>query len=727
MNAAVVIRIAKLIALFGFFLPWVLFSCSGQEVGTMSGLDIARGHLEVTVYGQVQTQNVGINFLVLSALIVTVVGLIIAFTAKDKDGLRGAAVAAVVALAASFFGVMWLKDSPRREAAQQSRSSQASSFEAQIGAASLSAIRIQEQTGYWVTLIALAGAAGVGFLAQSPGGLPAVLGDTPVFGRRPEDDEVAYWDNVDKQDPLALREYLLRFPLGRFAELARMKLEQLGGSSETARSAEPQVASPVPVPSDGPATRVSQTATSSAYAYDAEPQAPTREAPSPLIWITGALVAMAAAALIFIPDVRNLALNTFTPAADDAAFLDQAGFNAPLQINVQLNQLYDREGQFVRNNNPALISLLLDGGFVSIQPYTEAAPWWRFSTANGSVENGRFTTTVARRVVASRSDQRRWSENGANYFSETVSYNVEILDAFRTIPQRTIGPFSLRLVAVDDPRVGEWRIQSRDYLGSSGSGNNDEAEQVLEAAVAAGRPNIGRITERVLAAQQEAYAQIEQNLIASNRIARGDAPNTVVIPDAGLVFWSDGNTISALSPRGAIAHCASAQVGSYTGWRLPSRQEFAAALDGDVFRDTPDRRFWGAIAAPPSGRSDIKFFVNELRGQPQRRGAFGRSWSQQTVAYTFETAESPLYSPTVTTFDLSESGRITASIAGFNTSGLSGVDTAVVLNRSVSFQGGARIICVANLSQASRAPTADELSAARRRGQEAARAASDQN
>ena len=31
MNTIVIGRIAKFVALFGFFLPWAVFSCSGQE------------------------------------------------------------------------------------------------------------------------------------------------------------------------------------------------------------------------------------------------------------------------------------------------------------------------------------------------------------------------------------------------------------------------------------------------------------------------------------------------------------------------------------------------------------------------------------------------------------------------------------------------------------------------------------------------------------------------
>lgn len=42
------------------------------------------------------------------------------------------------------------------------------------------------------------------------------------------DDDVAFWDRIDKSDPDSLQEYLLRHPAGRFVELARAKLARLG-------------------------------------------------------------------------------------------------------------------------------------------------------------------------------------------------------------------------------------------------------------------------------------------------------------------------------------------------------------------------------------------------------------------------------------------------------------------------------------------------------------------
>ncbi|MEO8926329.1 MAG: superinfection immunity protein [Caulobacteraceae bacterium] len=48
------------------------------------------------------------------------------------------------------------------------------------------------------------------------------------------DPDTAFWDGLrDKNDPDLLEEYLIRFPGGRFAQLARNKLERTGSRSPT--------------------------------------------------------------------------------------------------------------------------------------------------------------------------------------------------------------------------------------------------------------------------------------------------------------------------------------------------------------------------------------------------------------------------------------------------------------------------------------------------------------
>ncbi len=177
MNATVLIRVAKLVALLGFVLPWALVSCSGMPLATVSGLDLVMGQISVAsmATGEVQKQDIGINpFLVVAALVI-VVGFVLTFVGES---LRRVGIAALVAAVATFGGMWWFKDMPRREYEAQRSTQSSQSRYPQLDAAAVAAIRIDEQTGYWVTLIALAGAAGVGIFGLSIG--------TAGSGRREE-------------------------------------------------------------------------------------------------------------------------------------------------------------------------------------------------------------------------------------------------------------------------------------------------------------------------------------------------------------------------------------------------------------------------------------------------------------------------------------------------------------------------------------------------------------
>lgn len=187
MNHTILIRIAKLVALFGFLLPWVAVSCSGQEIASLNGLSVAMGQME-TPDGQ--TKSFGLQFLVIVALLATIGGAAASFfVADEKLRLRTTLATSVIAIVTAFIGVMVLKNAPRQEASQQ----RASSYEQQMprgGSPGLdrlfadsergfaradrelstmtsAMIRIEERPGYFLTLLALAAAAGLSGMALS--------------------------------------------------------------------------------------------------------------------------------------------------------------------------------------------------------------------------------------------------------------------------------------------------------------------------------------------------------------------------------------------------------------------------------------------------------------------------------------------------------------------------------------------------------------------------------
>ena len=197
-----VVRIAKVVALLAFFLPWVAVSCQNVDVATASGIELMQGRMtenpqfEQQVKQQMnsafgglgdfsndtasleksssqEVPELGVNFFAIAAAIVILIGLALTFTAKGKTAGRNALITSLLGLALVFGTVWWFKDSALRdmEAKEGGTSSASSPFG---GPGSMDAMgrqmvdsMLQERMGYWIALIALAVAAGAGGLAMA--------------------------------------------------------------------------------------------------------------------------------------------------------------------------------------------------------------------------------------------------------------------------------------------------------------------------------------------------------------------------------------------------------------------------------------------------------------------------------------------------------------------------------------------------------------------------------
>src|SRR6185295_17295914 len=94
-------RIAKVVALLLFLLPWVTVSCADQTLVSMTGLDLATGHVNMTANpmgGPSMTapaEHGGDLFVILGAVLI-LVGLALSFVLKGAKGAMAAAGCAAV-------------------------------------------------------------------------------------------------------------------------------------------------------------------------------------------------------------------------------------------------------------------------------------------------------------------------------------------------------------------------------------------------------------------------------------------------------------------------------------------------------------------------------------------------------------------------------------------------------------------------------------------------------
>jgi hypothetical protein len=150
-----VARVAKLVALLGFVLPWVLVSCSGEPIGRLSGIDLATGGAGQSPHGQP-------NLWVVISLAAVIAGLVVSFLLRGRAAIFAVAAAALIALVTSAIGVSSLGSS------------------APAGAQRAAVGQIDLQYGYFITVAGLLVAIGAcGMALSGRGG-----GSTNALARR---------------------------------------------------------------------------------------------------------------------------------------------------------------------------------------------------------------------------------------------------------------------------------------------------------------------------------------------------------------------------------------------------------------------------------------------------------------------------------------------------------------------------------------------------------------
>ncbi len=148
-------RIALFAALAGFLLPWLAVSLGGAEIAAMSGIDSVLGRAAAPLS---QTLQLGLQPALLLAALAVCAALAVSYLVKSEK-LRAALSVGLpaLAIAATFLGVLALKEIPRREIAASANSG----YENILQAALSKSLRMEERPGYFLTLLGLAAAAGI--------------------------------------------------------------------------------------------------------------------------------------------------------------------------------------------------------------------------------------------------------------------------------------------------------------------------------------------------------------------------------------------------------------------------------------------------------------------------------------------------------------------------------------------------------------------------------------
>ncbi|PZO47936.1 MAG: hypothetical protein DCF16_17085 [Alphaproteobacteria bacterium] len=169
MDYLLLARIAKLVGLMGFLLPWVTVSCSGNVILEATGLQLMTGDPQpagaLAGAEQNQTDDAEPAVGVILAFAVAAIGLVVGFLLKGKRAAGAMLAGAVLCIGLSFYSIENMRTELTREMNEQSSDAPvednpffSGDQQREFARAAASAIRIEEEEGFWVTV----GGMGVG-------------------------------------------------------------------------------------------------------------------------------------------------------------------------------------------------------------------------------------------------------------------------------------------------------------------------------------------------------------------------------------------------------------------------------------------------------------------------------------------------------------------------------------------------------------------------------------
>jgi hypothetical protein len=157
-------RLGKLVALLGFFLPWVTVSCSGTEIVNATGWQLMTGDPQpagpLEGAEQQQTEDAEPAVIIIAAFAVILIGFVTSLFTRRQVAAVNILVCAVLGIGISYYGVENMRAELRREISESSNEQGAqvednpffgAEQQRELSQAMASNIIVKEEEGYIVT------------------------------------------------------------------------------------------------------------------------------------------------------------------------------------------------------------------------------------------------------------------------------------------------------------------------------------------------------------------------------------------------------------------------------------------------------------------------------------------------------------------------------------------------------------------------------------------------
>ncbi len=159
-------RLGKLIALLGFFLPWVTVSCSNTEILSATGWQLMTGDpqpagpLEGIANQRQQAEDSEPAVIVIAAFAIILIGLVTSFFTRAQTAAITMLVTSVLGIGVSYYGVENMRTELRRQINETQNENGfdrgdnpffSADQQRELSDAVSSSITVEEQEGYKVT------------------------------------------------------------------------------------------------------------------------------------------------------------------------------------------------------------------------------------------------------------------------------------------------------------------------------------------------------------------------------------------------------------------------------------------------------------------------------------------------------------------------------------------------------------------------------------------------
>lgn len=177
MNYNLLARVAKLVALLGFFLPWVTVSCSGNQLAEATGWQLMTGDVQMSGPAADQFNKPEPAVLIIVVFAIIALGLLVGLLTKGRAAATAMIVSSIAAIALSFVAFENMRESLRNEITEAQAEpptlggTQIFSADqmSEMSRSMANSIAVEKRDGFWVTVGALGAAALCCLLALARG------------------------------------------------------------------------------------------------------------------------------------------------------------------------------------------------------------------------------------------------------------------------------------------------------------------------------------------------------------------------------------------------------------------------------------------------------------------------------------------------------------------------------------------------------------------------------